>query len=50
MGCPLRVRASILRVAFTLVALSTIGACSGGNSESGSTGTGGSSPFSVEVS
>lgn len=50
MGCPLRVRASTLRAAFTLLALSTAWACSGGN-ETGAAGTSGAAaPFTIEVS
>ena len=50
MGCPLRVRASTLRATFTLLALSTAWACSGGNPEAGAAGTGGAEPFTIEVS
>lgn len=51
MVCPLRVRASILRVTFASLALSATVACSGASSESGAVGTtGADAPLGLEIS
>ena len=47
MGCPSCVRASILRAAFTLLAISTAAACSGGDPNAA--GTSGAGPFVIEI-
>ena len=51
MRCPFRVRASTLRVAFTLLALCTAVACASGSpEEAGAAGTAGAdAPFIIEV-
>ena len=50
MGCPSRVRASILRLTVTSLALSAAFACAGGNPESGAAGTAGAEgPFALRV-
>ena len=50
MGCPSRVRASVLRLPVASLALCASIACAGGNLESGAAGTaGGEGPFGLEV-
>lgn len=48
MGCP-RVRASILRLTVTSLALCAALACAGGSPESGAAGTAGAEPFGLQV-
>ena len=52
MGCPFRVRVSVVRAPLAVLALVAAAACSGGNPESGAAGTAGdaNAPFGVEVS
>ena len=53
MPCPPRVRLSILRATFTLLAVSAAAACSNGSSGPGATGTAGAgenAPFAITVS
>ena len=49
MGWSSRVRASILRVVFTLLVVSTAAACSGGSPEADAAGTSGAGPFLIGI-